>query len=183
MTSRRSPLDSTPLSTKWAKLNAQHQAGFGLDGGTGRNLFQYSLSGAPPAGAARSVAVSVDVAGAPQRIGASSALAQVPGNGENARQLARVFESQVASGGTRTPAEAYADLVGDIGLRKSSAMEELELREVAEAQFFELKESHGGVSLDEEMVNLTKYQRAYQAASKVLTTVDEMLNELLTRLR
>jgi flagellar hook-associated protein 1 FlgK len=39
-----------------------------------------------------------------------------------------------------------------------------------------------GVSLDEEMTNMLAYQRAYQAATKVVSTIDEMLDTLINRM-
>ena len=44
-----------------------------------------------------------------------------------------------------------------------------------------MREAVSGVSLDEEMVALTKYQRAYQAAGRVLATVDELMQDLINR--
>jgi len=41
------------------------------------------------------------------------------------------------------------------------------------------RESISGVSIDEEMVNLVKYQNAYQAAAKLITTADEMMQSVL----
>jgi flagellar hook-associated protein 1 FlgK len=37
-----------------------------------------------------------------------------------------------------------------------------------------------GVSLDEELVNLLKYQRAFQAASRLIVVADELLQTILT---
>ena len=43
----------------------------------------------------------------------------------------------------------------------------------------QLRESHSGVSIEEEMMSLNKYQRAFQGASRVLSTVDEMLQTII----
>ncbi len=47
------------------------------------------------------------------------------------------------------------------------------------SQLSELRDSVSGVSLDEEMANLIKYQQAYTAAAKLITMSDEMLQTLL----
>jgi flagellar hook-associated protein 1 FlgK len=81
----------------------------------------------------------------------------------------------------RTAAETYGDLVGSIGQRKSATAQAVETQNAIKQQVQAMRESVSGVSLDEEMVSLTKYQRAYEAAGRVLTTVDELLQDLLTR--
>jgi len=60
------------------------------------------------------------------------------------------------------------------GIRDTSANQEVLVQHL-ERQ----RESLSGVSLDEEAANLVKYERAYQAAARVMTTVDEMLDHLI----
>ena len=38
-----------------------------------------------------------------------------------------------------------------------------------------------GVSLDEEMTNMIRFQRGYQASSRAMSTMDEMLDTLINR--
>lgn len=164
-------------------LNAQHQAGFGLDGSTGLSLFDLAAVATPPQGAALSISVSADVLDQPERLATADSLATSPGSGENAKALAQLFDEEVIAGGTRTASEGYSDIVGQVGLLRHSAQRELSLSSAIEAQHHQMRESISGVSLDEEMVALTRYQRAYQAATRVLSTADEMMRELLASFR
>ena len=158
-------------------VNTQHAAGYGLDGVSGRDLFTITPTSV---GAARAIRVSAAVAGNPNAIAASSDAATVPGNSDNAVLLSQLG-SLPAIGG-RTPSEAYGDMVGDVGARKASAAADVSMREAVAAQATSARESTSGVSLDEEMVALSKYQRAYEASSKLITTVDQLLQELMDRL-
>lgn len=49
-------------------------------------------------------------------------------------------------------------------------------------QLLNQRESVSGVSLDEEMTNMIKYQHAYSAAARVITAMDEMLDIIVNRL-
>jgi flagellar hook-associated protein 1 FlgK len=82
-------------------------------------------------------------------------------------------------GGARSPSDAYGDIVGDVGMRRAASKSDLDLRQSILHQANTARESISGVSLDEEMVNLTKYQQAYQANSKMLTVVNGLLQELM----
>lgn len=160
-------------------VNSQHAAGFGKDGVSGRNLFSVS---ATVAGAARSLGLDPAVQGNPDAIAAASSAATLPGGSGNSLLLQGLGTQTIASGGTRSPSEAYSDLVGDVGTRRASSASDLGVRTAMQDQVYAMKESASGVSLDEEMVNLTRYQRAYEAATKVISTVDQMLEELIGRL-
>lgn len=157
-------------------VNAQHAQGYDLAGNTGLQFFEVT---ATPEGAARAIKLSADVEGQPQRIAASGTAAGLPGDAANAIALSQMAYTKFAGGGTRTSAEAYGDIVADVGTRRQSAQSDAEVREAVAAQTLALKEAAGGVNLDEEMVALSKYQRAYQAASRVLTTADELLEQLM----
>jgi flagellar hook-associated protein 1 FlgK len=158
-------------------VNAQHAAGYGQDGVTGRNLFDVS---ATVSGAARSIKLGAAVAGNPAAVAASSDLASLPGGSANAAALAGVWDTPLSGG--RTAAQAYGDIIGGIGQRKSAIAQAVETQAAIKDQIQAMREAISGVSLDEEMVALTKYQRAYQAAGRVLTTVDELLQDLLNRI-
>ena len=159
-------------------VNTQHAAGFGLDGVSGRNLFFVS----PMPGSAATIALDPAMVGQPDRVAASDTAANVPGGSNNAAALSMISGKRVASGATRTPIEAYSDLVGDVGARKQSAQNDVALRGAQAAQTKSLRDSTSGVSLDEEMVSLTRYQRGYEAAAKLIKTVDELLASLMQTL-
>ncbi|MDD4457657.1 MAG: flagellar basal body rod C-terminal domain-containing protein, partial [Syntrophotalea acetylenica] len=47
-------------------------------------------------------------------------------------------------------------------------------------QMENLRDGKTGVSLEEEMINLIQYQRGFEASAKLLTTVDEMMDTVLS---
>ena len=127
-------------------------------------------------------ALSADVIDQPERLAASSSASQLPGDGSQATLLARIGSSSIAALGNLDPGQAYARLVGGVGQRKSDAAATLATREAMTAQVEVVRQSISGVSLDEEMVALSKYQRAFEAASRVFTTADQLLEDLINTL-
>ncbi|HVY27873.1 MAG TPA: flagellar hook-associated protein FlgK [Polyangiaceae bacterium] len=157
-------------------INTQHAAGFGADGGTGRNLFDL---GPTVDGAGRAIRLGAAVAGNPAAVAAAADPASVPGGTGNAVALANIWKTPLSDG--RTASESYGDLVGGIGQRKSAVAQAVETQNAIKEQIQAMREAMSGVSLDEEMVSLTKYQRAYEAAGRVLSTVDELMQDLINR--
>jgi flagellar hook-associated protein 1 FlgK len=162
-----------------AEINSVHSAGFGLDGAGGRAFFD---AGATVAGAAGALRVSTDVAGEPDRLAASSSSAALPGDGSQAMLLAGIADGPIAGLGGLDPGEAYGRLVGRVGQRKQRAATDLETRDAMTAQVETMRQSVSGVSLDEEMVAMTQFQRAFEAASRVFTVADQLLEDLINTL-
>ncbi len=84
-----------------------------------------------------------------------------------------------ATSGTYTFGDYFSSIVGGIGSSALQARSGRALQEAVSNQLSNLREQVSGVSLDEEMINLVKFQHAYGGAAKVITTVDEMLQTLL----
>lgn len=162
-----------------SQLNSVHAAGFGLDGQNGRAIFDV---GTVAEGSAGHIRVSDDIAGRPDLLGAASSATALPGDGTQAMLLASVADEPVPGLDGLSPSEAYGKLVGNVGRRKQEAAETLSLRDAMTAQVETMRQSVSGVSLDEEMVALTQYQRAFEAASRVFSTADQLLETLINTL-
>ncbi len=73
----------------------------------------------------------------------------------------------------------YNSLVADIGSQGRSIDSNVDYATLVLNQMSELRDQTSGVSLDEEMANLIKFQQAYSAAAKLISSSDEMLKTLL----
>lgn len=155
-------------------INAAHQAGFGLDGGTGRPLFTVP---AAQSGAAFDMSLDASMRDRPDRLASAGSAAELPGGNGTAQVLAQLADTDAFGGATL--ANRFGTLAGDVGTRKASAEAELALREDTLSLAETMSESASGVSLDEEMIDLTRYQRAFEASSKVLRVADELLDNFM----
>jgi flagellar hook-associated protein 1 FlgK len=81
---------------------------------------------------------------------------------------------------TTTLEHYYHGLVGSMGTTSSSISRGRDFNEVLVSQLSEIRDTISAVSLDEEMTNLMKFQHAYEAAAKLITVADEMLDKLLS---
>ena len=80
---------------------------------------------------------------------------------------------------TATIEEYYHAMVGSIGIKAASIADSRAFSEVMVNELTTMRESISGVSLDEEMTELIKFQNAFAAAAKLITVADEMLNTLI----
>jgi len=75
--------------------------------------------------------------------------------------------------------EYYNQTVAGIGSAVHRADTMIESQELVVAQLSQQRESVSGVSLDEEMTNMIKFQHAYDAAAKLINTANEMFETIL----
>ncbi|MBI1911721.1 MAG: flagellar hook-associated protein FlgK [Deltaproteobacteria bacterium] len=111
------------------------------------------------------------------KVAASSTAAGLPGDNINALALADLRNTQTIEGTSYS--QYYNSLVSDVGvvMKESTNNSDAQTKFVEELQ--SAKESTSGVSIEEEAINLVKLQRAYEAAAKVLTTVDKMMEAVI----
>jgi flagellar hook-associated protein 1 FlgK len=81
---------------------------------------------------------------------------------------------------TATFEHYYHGLVSAMGIISSSISRSRDFNEVMVNELSQIRDSISAVSLDEEMTNLMEFQHAYEAAAKLITVADEMLDELLS---
>ncbi len=157
------------------QVNTLHSAAFGLDGGTGRNFFEPL---AAVDGAAGRIRVSQELLDNPERL----ALAQDPLSldGDNRAAMAIAdLESDDATMGSAGFHDYFAETIGEISGRLSGLNADMEYQGMVVDQSEAFRASVSGVSIDEEMVSLIQFQRAFEASAKMLSTVDEMLSTVL----
>ena len=81
---------------------------------------------------------------------------------------------------TDIPLESYLQtLVSAIGLQSQSIQRAKGYNELIVNQLTEARDSISAVSLDQEMTEMIKYQHAYSAAAKLISTADEMMQALI----
>jgi len=107
-----------------------------------------------------------------------------PGNNENALSIAQLrtaltMRPDVLGDPTVTYAQYYSSVIGVLGLNRNEATSNLQTRQFLVDQYESHQDAIAGVSLDEEMANIVKYQHTYQAAARVISVTDEMLDVLM----
>ena len=100
------------------------------------------------------------------------------GDNSNALALAGLENATAGPNGLTFSAD-YQDLVTNLGLDAQNADDQTTFYQGLVNQFSQMRDSVSGVSLDEEMTNLVKYQRAYQAAARLVSTADTLYQTLI----
>ena len=146
-------------------VNALHTTGFGLDGVAGRPFFAGSDAG--------TIAVDAAIVGDPDLVGAASVANQAGNN------LIALAIAQLRSTMSPSTEGAFGALIARLGVDTQEARGLAENQEILVGLLGRRREAVSGVSLDEETVNLVRFQRAYEAAARLITAHDQMLDKLI----
>jgi flagellar hook-associated protein 1 len=153
------------------RVNTLHSAGYTLEDppSTGINFF----TGTGAADIDINSAIQADV-----NMIAASADGSSGDNGV-AVAIANVINDNILKGNTISPAQFYAGLVSSLGTSINASQNTNTSQQLIAAQLDNQQSAVSGVSIDEETTNLIKFQRAYQAAARVVSVVDEMFQTII----
>ncbi|MEN3185718.1 MAG: flagellar hook-associated protein FlgK [Atribacterota bacterium] len=156
-------------------VNGLHQTGYTLEEPPVQGSTFFVGSGAS------NMAVNPDILVDERKIAASSTGAV--GDGKVALAIAELRGEKIIDGASATPDDYYRGFMSRLGTQKSEVNRLVSNQKLLVEELEARKESVSGVSLDEEMTNLIKYQHTYEAASFLVNTIDGMLETLISWLR
>lgn len=165
------------IFTLESQFNAQHEKGYDFKGAPGNPFFVYNGPG------------TLRVAITEQEI-AASLDSDAVGNGENAKKLANILHGIITiedrDGNTvaanTTLRDYFIGVMAQLGIDTQHAMRMTENQNVLVNSLQDRMEAVAGVSLDEEMVNMIKFQHAYNAAARVIATMDQIYDTIINGL-
>ncbi len=153
------------------QVNTLHKTFFDLKGGTGKEFFN---STGIKAG---SIRVKPEIINDASNIAVSKDGQN--GDGAGSLDIANVRYAKVLRNASNTIDESYQSIVSIIGQKRRSSVDNFEIQTSVVKALENQRQSIMGVSLEEEMINLIKYQNAFSATSRFIGAVDEMLQTVI----
>jgi flagellar hook-associated protein 1 FlgK len=145
-------------------------------------LFQDS-GGAPPTTAA-DIQINQDIIDDPNRVAAAVITAgnEELGSSGQALQMAQLRNSTFAGLDNSTFANYHSSSISTLGVQAKSNEDKLASQNALLNQVDLRRESVSGVNIDEELIDLIRFQRAFEASSRVLSTMNGILDVLINRM-
>ncbi|WP_239615866.1 flagellar hook-associated protein FlgK [Cohnella mopanensis] len=197
------PAGSTYLGTKLANdlpvtvqgINGLHKLGYLFNSPPALPILAgdfFTSSGGPIT--AESLRLSADIASDPMQIATSMRVENIDGSDETVKGNNTLANFMAGLKGTSikftltstgngiaegTIDAFYASMLGQLGVQSQAATRLATNQQDIVTQVDSRRQSTSGVSLDEEMSDLIKYQHAYSAAARFMTTVDETLDKII----
>ena len=152
-----------------SRVNAIHATGFDKNGNPGGDFFTAGSG-------AGNISVDAAILASPSLVAASS-VAGESGNNEIANAITNIRTDLLVD--NQTIGDSYAGLVAKIGSDARESSVHNEAHEYSLNNRKTQRDSVAGVSIDEEMTNMIRFQQAYNAAARIFTVMDEMLATII----
>ncbi|WP_426333573.1 flagellar hook-associated protein FlgK [Paenibacillus silvae] len=170
-------------------LNGLHQLGYSNDGTNNGGLPFFTAADGGTAITAGNISLNAAILADPNKIAtslrtttASGTETVIKGNNTLANLLANLKDTPMKSAdGLRnaTIGAQFSAIVGQLGVQSQEAARQTSNSEFLVEQVDTRRQSVSGVSLDEEMANMIKFQHAYSASARFMTTYDQLLDKLI----
>jgi flagellar hook-associated protein 1 FlgK len=115
----------------------------------------------------------------PQKIAAASLATGLPGDNQNALQILSLFDRTLPNLGDTTFMGYLRGIVSNVGTMSRAAHDSLGFDRNLLEEVKNRRESISGVSLDEEAMNLIRFQRAFEAGARIIKVTDELLQTII----
>ncbi|SHN67149.1 flagellar hook-associated protein 1 FlgK [Paenibacillus sp. ov031] len=180
---------ATDLKVTVKGLNGLHQLGYSMDGTNSPGVPFFTAAGGGTAITAGNISLNAEILADPNKIAtslrttdASGTETVIKGNNTLAILLANLKDTPMKSAdGLRnaTIGAQFSAIVGQLGVQSQEAARQTSNSEFLVEQVDTRRQSVSGVSLDEEMTNMVKFQHAYSASARFMTTFDQLLDKLI----
>ncbi|MEW6653806.1 MAG: flagellar hook-associated protein FlgK [Bacteroidota bacterium] len=124
------------------------------------------------------ISINTSILQSPKNIAASSSPGH-DGNSEIANKIAALFRTKFSELGENSFIDKYSEILSAIGMDKVTADNSIKSGGLIMQNLEAQKMSYSGVSIEEEMTNVMKYQRSFEAAAKLIKIADELLNTVI----
>jgi len=104
------------------------------------------------------------------------------GDGSNALAMAKLRHGVTMVDTNTTFSDFYTSIISRIGSQGEESRDRLSNQESILKNLGNLRESVSGINLDEEMSNMVAFQHGYNAAARVISTMDKMLETIINRM-
>jgi flagellar hook-associated protein 1 FlgK len=169
------------------QVNTAHQTGYDQDGKAGGKFFTDGSGGDTAVTAANltlAVTSTRQLAAATLSPGSAGGTVQPDGTWSVVSSDNKMADTLYQQRLLTTGADAnYNSMIVGLGVQAATTSTKLTAQSVTSTNVDASRESVSGVNLDEEMTNMLQFQHGYQAAAKLVTTIDDMLDSIINMVR
>ncbi len=133
---------------------------------------------------AGNISVNSAIVNNPYQIAAAklASTAEETGDGSNAALMADVRNENIPGLLGPTTQGYVANMIGQLGTQSKALQDNCDLKDSIVQQVTQQRDSVTGVNLDEELTDLVRFQRSYEASAKIMATLNEVLKTIMNML-